>query len=129
MLNFFKKIDEPKNLKELLVQFKKVKANQKKTSREVGKIKKDLQSAIQKVGITRFTPFKEIEGGQSFSIALLDNNDNGVIITNIYSKERSRTFAKPIENGKSTHKLSKEEEETIQKAKTIKAINNGKKEK
>ena len=124
MLNFFKKIDEPKNLKELLVQFKKVKADLKKTSKETKELRKDFQSAIQKVGITRFTPFKEIEGGQSFSIALLDKNDNGVVVTNIYSKERSRTFAKPIKNGESTYTLSKEEEETVQKAKTIKTINN-----
>jgi len=126
MLNFFKKVDEPKNLKELLVQFKKIKADLKKTSREVRELKKDVQLAVQKVGITRFTPFKEIDGGQSFSIALLDKKDNGVIITNIYSKERSRTFAKPIENGKSTHTLSKEEEETVLKAKTIKTINDDK---
>ena len=126
MLNLFKKVDEPKNLKELLVQFKKIKADLKKTSREVRELKKDVQLAVQKVGITRFTPFKEIDGGQSFSIALLDKKDNGVIITNIYSKERSRTFAKPIENGKSTHTLSKEEEETVLKAKTIKTINDDK---
>ena len=126
MFNFFKKTEEPKNMKELLVQFKKVKEDLKKTSKEVESLKENIQIAIQKIGITRFTPFKEIRGGQSFSIALLDKNNNGVVITNIYSNERSRTFAKPIENSKSTHKLSQEEEETIQKAKDIKTINNGK---
>ena len=126
MFNFFKKTDEPKNMKELLVQFKKVKEDLKETSKEVENLKKEIQLAVQKIGITRFTPFKEVEGGQSFSVALLDKNNNGVVITNIYSNERSRTFAKPIENGKSTYKLSQEEEETIQKAKEIKTINNGK---
>jgi len=120
MFNFFKKTDEPKNLKELLVQFKKVKENLKKTSKEVDDLKNNIQKTIQKIGITRFTPFKEIEGGQSFSIALLDKKDNGIIITSIYSKERARIFAKPIENGKSTYQLSQEEEETIRKAKEIK---------
>ena len=127
MFNLFKKSDEPKNLKELLVQFKKVKEDLKKTSKEVESLKNDIRLTIQKIGITRFTPFKETGGNQSFSIALLDKNDDGVVITSIYSKERSRIFAKPIEDGQSTYKLSQEEEETMQKVKETK-INNGKKE-
>ena len=125
MFNLFKKSNEPKNLKELLVQFKKVKEDLKKTSKEVEGLRSDIQLTIQKIGITRFTPFKETGGNQSFSIALLDKNNDGVVITSIYSKERSRIFAKPIENGQSTYKLSQEEEETILKVKETK-INNGK---
>ena len=113
-------------MKELLVQFKKVKEDLKKTSKEVGVLKNNIQTTIQKIGITRFTPFKEIGGNQSFSIALLDKKDDGIIITSIYSKERSRMFAKPIKNGESTYKLSQEEEEAIQKTKEVKTINNGK---
>ena len=112
-------------MKELLAQFKKVKDDLKKTSEEVVDLKESTQKAIQKIGITRFSPFKEIGGDQSFSIALLDKKDNGIIITSIYSKERSRIFAKEIKNGESTYKLSQEEEESIQKAKEIKT-NNGK---
>ena len=123
MFNFFKKSTEPKNLKELLAQFKKVKKNLEETSKEVKDLKKDIQLTIQKIGITRFTPFKETGGNQSFSIALLDKNDDGVIVTSIYSKERSRIFAKPIENGQSTYKLSQEEEETIRKVKETKSDN------
>ena len=126
MFNFFKKTEEPANMKELLVQFKKVKEDLKKTSKEVGVLKNNIQTTIQKIGITRFTPFKEIGGNQSFSIALLDKKDDGIIITSIYSKERSRMFAKPIKNGESTYKLSQEEEEAIQKTKEVKTINNGK---
>ena len=125
MFNFFKKADEPKNLKELLAQFKKVKGDLKKTSKEVESLKNNIQLTIQKVGITRFTPFKETGGNQSFSIALLDKNNDGVVITSIYSKERSRIFAKPIESGQSTYELSQEEKETILKVKETK-INNGK---
>ncbi len=123
MFNFFKKTDEPKNLKELLVQFKKVKENLKKTSKEVKELKKNIQKTIQKIGIIRFTPFKEVEGGQSFSIALLDKKDNGIVITSIYSKERGRIFAKPIENGQSSYKLSQEEKEAISKTRETKTIN------
>ena len=126
MFNFFKKTDEPKNIKELLVQFKKVKEDLGKASRKIKALETNIQTAIQKVGIIRFTPFKEIGGDQSFSIALLDKNNNGIVVTSIYSKETSRIFAKPIENSKSTYKLSQEEEETIRKAKEIKTINNGK---
>jgi len=125
MLNFFKKTEEPKNIKELLVQFKKVKKDLKKTSSDVESLKKNIQNTIQKIGITRFTPFKEVEGGQSFSIALLDKNNNGIVVTSLYSREKSRIFAKPIEKGLSSYTLSKEEKETIQKAIENKT-NNGK---
>ena len=126
MLNFFKKIDEPKNLKELLVQFKKIKEDLNKTSKEVEELKSNIQVTIQKIGIIRFTPFREIGGDQSFSVALLDKNNNGIVITSLYSKERSRIFAKQIENGQSTYRLSQEEEVAIQKAKNIKDINDDK---
>lgn len=128
MFNFFKKTDKPENLKELLVQFKKVKEDLQKTSNRVKDLQNNIQTAIQKIGITRFTPFKEVGGDQSFSVALLDKNNNGIVITSLYSKERSKIFAKPIKDSKSIYKLSQEEEETIQKAKKVKNINEDKKE-
>ena len=72
--------------------------------------------AIQKTGVVRFNPFNEMGGNQSFVIALLDDRNNGFVISSLFIKEGNRVYAKAIKNGKSTHVLSNEEKEAIQKA-------------
>ena len=75
---FKKEKEEPKNLEEILQSFKELEESFEKISQEFNKLKEKQQFAIQKVGIVRYNPFSEVGGDQSFSIALLDNNDNGV---------------------------------------------------
>ena len=117
MFKFLKKKKEPENIKEILAQFKDLKENFGKISKEIEVLKKENKFNIQKVGIVRFNPFKEIGGNQSFSIALLDGNDDGIIITSLYTKEGNRVYGKPIKNGKSEYLLSEEEKEAIERAK------------
>ncbi|MBZ9569847.1 DUF4446 family protein [Patescibacteria group bacterium] len=117
MFKFFKKTKkEPKNLKEILARFGNLEKNFEKLSEELEKLKKESKFFIQKTGVVRFNPFSEIGGDQSFSIALLDGNNNGSVITSLYSREGNRVYAKPIVNGKSQYFLSKEEKEAIEKA-------------
>ena len=52
----------------------------------------------------------------SFTLALLDENDDGVVLNGIYSREMSNIYAKPVEKGKSNYTLSEEEQEAIKKA-------------
>lgn len=120
MINLFKKKNkkEPKDLKEVLYQFKNLEGNFKKIAEELENLKKESKLPIQKIGMVRFNPFKEIGGDQSFSIALLDGNDNGVVITSLYTRGGNRVYGKPIKNGKSEYLLSEEEKEVIEKAKT-----------
>jgi hypothetical protein len=68
------------------------------------------------VGLVRFNPFGEVGGDQSFSIALLDSDHNGFVITSHYAREASRIYAKPVKNGKSTYALSEEEKGAIKEA-------------
>lgn len=77
--------------------------------------------SIQKVSVIRFNPFAgEGEGGnQSFAMALLDEKDNGIIISSLHTREETRMYAKPIKNGVSEHFLSKEEKDAISKAQLI----------
>jgi len=118
MFNFFKKgKKEPENLKEILVQFKDLEKSLEKISEELEKLKKENKFNVQKVGIVRFNPFKEIGGNQSFSAALLDGNDSGIVITSLYSREGNRVYGKPIKAGTSDYLLSNEEKEAIEKAK------------
>lgn len=117
MFNFFKKTKkEPKNLKEILENFKDLEKNFEKLSEEIENLKKENKFSIQKVGMVRFNPFSEVGGNQSFSMALLDGNNTGVVITSLYTREGNRVYGKPIEKGQSTHSLSEEEKEAIDKA-------------
>ncbi|MFH1388336.1 MAG: DUF4446 family protein [Patescibacteria group bacterium] len=79
-------------------------------------LKKITDLTIQKVSVIRFNPFKETGGDQSFVIALLNSKDNGLIISSLFTREGTRVYTKPIESGKSTYPLSKEEIEALKKA-------------
>ncbi len=128
MINFFSKKKKPKNFKELVSKLEKLEKEVQNNSKEIKELQDKIQLTIQKIGITRFTPFRETGGDQSFSVALLDKNDNGLLLTSLYSKERNRIFAKPIKRGESKYKLIEEEQETIKKAKELKLIKDDKKE-
>ena len=78
---------------------------------------KELNSqSIKKVGVVRFNPFKKSGGDQSFSIALLDCRDSGLVISGLYTQEGTRVYCKPVSSGKSEYPLSKEEEQALSKA-------------
>jgi len=120
MFKFLKKEKkEPQNLKEVLDYLKKLEENFEKASKEIENLQKEGRFSIQKVGIIRFNPFSEVGGDQSFSLALLDADDNGVVITSLYTREENRVYGKPIKRGASEYSLSVEEKEAISKAKGI----------
>lgn len=86
---------------------------------------RDAQHHVQKVGMVRFNPFPDTGSDLSFAVALLDGADNGVVLSSLYGRAESRIYAKPIQNGASTYKLSEEELEAIHKARTGEVINTG----
>lgn len=127
MFNIFKK-KKPgsRNLKEVLKQFQELEKSFDKVSKELARIKKDNQLHIQKVGLVRFNPFSEVGGNQSFSIALLDGNNSGFVLTSLYTREGNRVYAKAITAGQSKHLLSDEEKKAIAEANGNKKSDNAK---
>ena len=92
--------------------------------KELEQLKKEVlalggisKKSFQKIGFMRFNPFKEVGGNQSFSIALLDSQNNGFVITSIFTREGNRVYAKEVNEGNSPYQLSDEEKEAIEKAK------------
>lgn len=75
-----------------------------------------LRECIQKVSIVRYRAFDDVGSDLSFSIALLDDKNNGFVITGIYGRSECTTFAKPVENGISKYDLSEEEKSAIKGA-------------
>lgn len=74
------------------------------------------KETVRHVGIVRFNAFENVGSDQSFAVAMLNDQRNGVVISSLYGRELSQVYAKPIQNGKSTYLLSAEEEEAIGKA-------------
>lgn len=73
--------------------------------------------SIHKFSVLRFNPFKEVGSNQSFSLALLDGKNNGVVISSLHTREGTRVYAKPIKNGDADgFPLTDEERQVIQEA-------------
>lgn len=77
---------------------------------------KEITKCLKKVGIVRYSAFKDMGSDLSFAIALLDEHNTGVVLNGIYSVENSNVYAKPIENGKSKYTISEEEQKAIDMA-------------
>ena len=63
--------------------------------------------------MVRYNAYKDTGSDLSFTLALLDRNNNGVVLNGIYARDMSNIYAKPIENGMSKYVLSNEEKEAI----------------
>jgi len=72
-----------------------------------------LAGCVQKFAVVRYNAFQNVGSDQSFSIALLDSEDSGVVISGIYGRDSSTTYAKPIKSGYSDYVLTEEEEDAI----------------
>ncbi|WP_461613556.1 DUF4446 family protein [Clostridium sp. Marseille-QA1073] len=109
-----------KNLEELLLSYLDSIDDIKEKNDEVIKIcnttKALTESCIQKVAIIRYKAFENIGSDLSYSVAFLDANNNGVLLTSIYGRNESTTYAKPIDKGISRYDLSEEEERVLHQA-------------
>ncbi len=83
-------------------------------SGEIKNLQKTLGFAVQKIGLIRYNPFEERQGGNySFSLALLDSHNNGIILTNMFGRQQSRVYTKKLSDGKSETQLTEEENQAI----------------
>ena len=111
-----------KDLKTILTQ---ILSKQELEDKEISLLKKslnqvkiDFKSSLQKIGFVRFNPFSQTGGDQSFSLALLDDNNNGLVISSLHSRDTTRLYTKTIKASKAEgYELSKEEKKAIQVAK------------
>jgi hypothetical protein len=68
-----------------------------------------MRHAVQHVGLVRFNPFDDTGGNQSFALALLDANADGIVLSSLHSRAATRVYVKAILGGKSDGTLSAEE--------------------
>lgn len=104
----------------LVLVHKRTLANHQKNLKEIGKILEELVEQnklnIQKVGLVRFNPFADAGGNMSFTVALLDGRNNGIVVSSLHGREGTRIYAKNIDKGESKYRLTEEERQAIEKA-------------
>jgi DNA repair exonuclease SbcCD ATPase subunit len=114
---FMKKLGNGDNLNEMLKMYLEDVREIKKDNEEIKnyyiKLDRDIASCIQKTGMVRYNAFKDVGSDLSFAIALLDRDNNGVVLNGLYGSSSSNIFAKPIKGGLSSYQLSDEEKYAI----------------
>ena len=86
------------------------------TQRDIKELENKSSFAIQKLEAIRYDAFDEMGSEQSFSVAMLDDHNTGVIITNIFGRDYNSSFIKPIKKGIPDYKLSVEETQVLDRA-------------
>lgn len=118
--DFMIKLGNGKSLEEDLETYmyrvNKVEQENANLGNQVENIEKDLKRCIHKVGLVRYNAFQDVGSDLSFALALLDENNDGIVLNGIYAREMSNIYAKPIEKGKSSYVVSEEEAKALQKA-------------
>lgn len=79
-------------------------------------IERTLQHTLQWMGMLRFSPFRNTGGAQSFALAIVDGNGDGVVISSLHARENTRVYAKPLHQWTSEHTLTDEEQQAIVRA-------------
>ncbi|WPC41911.1 DUF4446 family protein [Clostridium sp. JS66] len=114
---FMRGVDN-KNLEELVTGYLDKIDKVEKNSDDIKELYRTLDSrvkgCVQKVSVVRYRAFEDVGSDLSFSISLLDENNDGVIITGIYGRNESTTYAKPVDRGISRYDLSEEEKQVLQ---------------
>jgi hypothetical protein len=75
-----------------------------------------------RLGLVRFNPFPDTGGNQSFALALLDESEEGFVVSSLHSRTGTRIYAKAIVGGKADTSLSTEETEAMGLARTRKTV-------
>lgn len=84
-----------------------------KNKKDIRNLYKNFESAFQKVGIVKYDAFNQMGGKLSFSLALLDENNNGFILNSVHSTDGCYSYTKQIENGVCKISLGEEEEKAL----------------
>ncbi|MEV6266049.1 DUF4446 family protein [Kribbella sp. NPDC051936] len=90
-----------------------VRSELRKLGKDLDVTRAELKGSLQHLAVVRYDAFGETGGKLSWSMAILDDNGDGVVLTSINSRADARTYAKEIKSFTSESKLSPEEEEAL----------------
>lgn len=105
------------DIAELYEDNKFLKNSTEKNREDIRTLFKRMESVFQKMGLVRYDAFNQMGGQLSYSLVLLDENNNGFIINSVHSTEGCYSYSKEIRSGDNNITLSAEEEEALAIAK------------
>jgi hypothetical protein len=106
-------------LERLSDRFAKVNTRTERLVVQMGEIDQTLLRCVQGVGFVRYSAFEDTGGDQSFSLALVDGDGDGVVISALYGRDATRVYAKPVAGWTSSRALAQEEEQALKKARRV----------
>jgi hypothetical protein len=80
---------------------------------EVSALRLEAAQALRHLAVVRYDAFGDMGGHLSWTMALLDDQGDGVLVTSIHGRSDARTYAKPVTGWSSDQQLSPEEEDAI----------------
>lgn len=92
---------------------KLLKNNVDKNRKDIRTLYKNMERTFQKLGIVKYDAFNQMGGQLSFSLALLDENNDGFIINSVHSSEGCYSYTKEIQGGTSKISLGEEEQQAL----------------
>lgn len=84
--------------------------------KDIRQLYRQLSKAFQKIGIVKYDAYQQMGGLLSFSLALLDEDNNGLILNSVHSTEGCYTYTKEIQHGECSIELSNEEKVALDQA-------------
>lgn len=108
---------QPDNLEEVIESItellKKLRTDQTSSQEKISQLETTLETAFQYSSVVRFDSGGSDGGNLSFTMALLDGHQSGVIITSLHGREHNRIYCKAVLKGESVQQLSEEEREAF----------------
>lgn len=90
-----------------------LKTSEEKAASDIVALQGRLAHMKGHIGFCRYNAFQGQGNDLSFSVALIDDKNNGVVLTGIHGREESYMYGKPLSNGESSYSLSPEERKAI----------------
>lgn len=90
--------------------------NTRKNAHDIEKLYDQISYAFQKLGMVKYDAFDEMGGKLSFTLALLNERDDGFVMNAVHSREGCYTYIKDVIGGKAVIQLSAEEKEALDMA-------------
>lgn len=104
-------------LEGLLATQKGLQGETKDLYKALEEVKHEGRLHVQRIGLVRFNPFADTGGSQSFTFAILDGQNNGLVMTSLYARSGHRWYIKEVVGGKGKElALSREEQAAVKKA-------------
>lgn len=123
LVNYYQKMlrgMEGKNLEEMLYacleQSRGAAAKVEELSITVENLQQQTDDCLQRTALIRFNAFEDTGGEMSFALALLDRNANGLIISNLYSRQESHVYLRSVKEGKAASYLLPQEQQALEEA-------------